>query len=1389
MEVLQPGGEGVHERIRRGQAGADRARGYGQHRFLQPAADQRLRAANRRQSTQLHDFRPEQLSRHVQRDGAERHVGPVAAHTRRPDRLLGDRQCAQHRGHLRRERRRQAQGVGRLHGAGVGQEHRRASDEPFVPFKTNAPETNNPNASMVNQAAVTQRAGFTDGAEILTLRAAIADYAQWSTTPLDYTFNPFTVLDGFVSNANNSNEAPLNYNVTLAVLQQARNSTRLVQAGNHTIGANFASVTFILEQLAADAQLDPAAAPASYQTCSPKLLGDTPGNSDYANWQAAVQIGVNANAGDIELWDYSENNGFLGLSPAQVSGLGTTLANGIAPTTGAPADGSALAFLAPGFVSGSTGAIAFTGVGALLLEKSAASQGTYTVTLTSQGGHTLAVNDFSGVVSGPTSGSTLSLSGTLDQVNTVLASLSDTLSSGSDVVQANATDGNGHTATRTVGVKVSAAPSPSPTTPATGPAPFTSNGLLVLGGVNAAPSYAGLQIGTGGVNTLLAALSPSAYSTASLTVGSTLEVLSGGNAFFSGTLGAQTVQVDAGGALVGNGTVAAGAGGTINNGTIEATADYTLGLQQLTLGNVTGTGTGTLQVDAGASLTLSGTVDATQTIQFAPNSVAQFAQGPYSPSKIVLQSPLDMHADITGFTFADRLVLPGVQLTSSDVTYNSSNQTLTITEGSVSNTFGLVGKLVAGVDVLLSNLNFDVVADPLTQSTVIGFVAPAAGLAPTVTAPSDLEGAAQVGAPGFPVGVPDIVVNTPQASFLASAPTLDVELVAAGTLSVGDDNGHTTVVGNGTSTVTLSGTVDAVERSLQTLTYTAPPGTAPLGATSDSITIFAGYGSIPATPAATINVHNNAAPLTFTWNTTDGAFDVAANWVASPHSSPPGGTNVASFGPGNYTVSGDGAVGELDVSGTTTLTGQITAQGRTGDAVVVDSGGALTLAGGALLTAQQEAVVGQSGQAVLVLMGAALDLTGPSAQNALVVGQNSGSNGTVVNLEQITADTVVVGGSGIGSLSLLGIASTVTDSGADIGQSAGSQGSVTVNGGEWMNSGTLTVGDVGTGSLTINGMAGGVSGQVTAFNATIGNQAGGQGSVTLDGVELLVANAQPSSSALETSVLAVGAGGTGDLALDNGSEVAVGAAQATVHGGGNVSNNGQLTVGGAASGQGQVSISGNSALLVYGNATVGGTSAASGAGTVTMGQSADDFALFALMGTLAINATGEIDLSGANALVRAKTVTVASGGVISGAGTLSGLGGGNNTVTLATIDNEGSIVASGGELLIYGNVEGTGSLSVADDGTLIMQGAVAANHNVAFGSSTQVADVQDAATQAAGSRGKLVLHDARAFSGTITGFRAGDVLKLAGVHGTDASWSNGVLTVDTEFGGPIRLHV
>jgi len=53
---------------------------------------------------------------------------------------------------------------------------------------------------------------------------------------------------------------------------------------------------------------------------------------------------------------------------------------------------------------------------------------------------------------------------------------------------------------------------------------------------------------------------------------------------------------------------------------------------------------------------------------------------------------------------------------------------------------------------------------------------------------------------------------------------------------------------------------------------------------------------------------------------------------------------------------------------------------------------------------------------------------------------------------------------------------------------------------------------------------------------------------------------------------------------------------------------------------------------------------------------------------------------------------------------------------------------------------------------------------------------------------RAVLNDPRAFAGTITGFGSGDVLDVAGTTAGSASWSNGVLTLDSAFGA-IRLNL
>jgi T5SS/PEP-CTERM-associated repeat protein len=353
---------------------------------------------------------------------------------------------------------------------------------------------------------------------------------------------------------------------------------------------------------------------------------------------------------------------------------------------------------------------------------------------------------------------------------------------------------------------------------------------------------------------------------------------------------------------------------------------------------------------------------------------------------------------------------------------------------------------------------------------------------------------------------------------------------------------------------------------------------------------------------------------------------------------------------------------------------------------------------------------------------------------------------------------VVVGAAGTGTLELLGVASTVLDGGADIGQSAGGQGSATVNGGYWATSGELAVGDAGTGSLLINGMDNGTTGQATAFNATVGARAGSQGSVTLDGGELLVANAAAASSSL-----AVGVAGTGILTIEDGGDVTVGVALGAV-----ANNNGLLTVGGTAGGSGRVDLGWYGMLLVVGNSAVGGVA---GTGEVTVGESAGDTASFATTGTLSIGASGLVTLGGVNATVRASTIDIAAGGVVSGAGTISGDGGGNDTVTLAGIDNDSVIAASGGNLLLYGAVTGTGELAVTAGATLTLQAAVGAGQTLAFSPNA-----------------RAVLNDARAFTGTIAGFGAGDVLDIAGTDATSAVWSDGVLTLGTALGA-IRLFV
>ena len=85
------------------------------------------------------------------------------------------------------------------------------------------------------------------------------------------------------------------------------------------------------------------------------------------------------------------------------------------------------------------------------------------------------------------------------------------------------------------------------------------------------------------------------------------------------------------------------------------------------------------------------------------------------------------------------------------------------------------------------------------------------------------------------------------------------------------------------------------------------------------------------------------------------------------------------------------------------------------------------------------------------------------------------------------------------------------------------------------------------------------------------------------------------------------------------------------------------------------------------------------------------------------------------------------------------------------------IAASGGNLLLYGNVSGTGVLSVDSGATLTLQAGVGSSQTLEFGSNSLV-----------------VLNDPGAFSGTMIGLDVGDKIDIAGIQVSSAGWSGGV---------------
>src|SRR5947209_15042182 len=104
---------------------------------------------------------------------------------------------------------------------------------------------------------------------------------------------------------------------------------------------------------------------------------------------------------------------------------------------------------------------------------------------------------------------------------------------------------------------------------------------------------------------------------------------------------------------------------------------------------------------------------------------------------------------------------------------------------------------------------------------------------------------------------------------------------------------------------------------------------------------------------------------------------------------------------------------------------------------------------------------------------------------------------------------------------------------------------------------------------------------------------------------------------------------------------------------------------------------------------------------------------------------------------------------------------GGTTVIQATLANAGTIAASGGVLDLAGAVSGNGQIVVSNGATVELGQAAAASQRLSF----------------ADGSGVLRIDQPGLFKEPISGFQRGDVIDLAGVTATSASYAGGTLTL------------
>ncbi|MEJ0011046.1 MAG: autotransporter domain-containing protein [Bauldia sp.] len=402
------------------------------------------------------------------------------------------------------------------------------------------------------------------------------------------------------------------------------------------------------------------------------------------------------------------------------------------------------------------------------------------------------------------------------------------------------------------------------------------------------------------------------------------------------------------------------------------------------------------------------------------------------------------------------------------------------------------------------------------------------------------------------------------------------------------------------------------------------------------------------------------------------------------------------------------------------------------------------------------------GSRMALLAATALVVLGGGPEHARA--QSLIDGGSVVNVPGTEASPwnlvgpLTVGGSGNGTLNIGagGLAGAVTNTAAELGHDAGSNGVITVTGASstWTTSGVVTVGHEGTGSLSVTGGS-----IVNANGVYVGLNEGSSGTVTIGGTNTIFTSG---------SFATVGYSGTGTLTVSDGAHANTDGAVIGL----NADSNGTATI----TGTGSVWTIVHD--LAVGDAGTGGLTVSDGGSIISEASSLGYYT--AGYGAATVTGAGSSWANSKDLHVGEKgtgSLTIADGGVVSNAngyisynGVISGL------PSIVKVTGAGSTWTNSADL--YVGLVGSGALNIEAGGKVTAANAYVGGSNGGQG----IVEV-DGAGSSLGVVAELNVGYVEAGSLTISNGGAvtsvgaaigygGTALGSATVDGTGSTWTN-----------------